>query len=155
MIRHRSALLLAMLLAGCGGWTPSRLEGNLPVRGSVIPNTMLNLTSSLAVPLDKIVYWGIYAGAAYLILDPLAPNWEIEEAGFPDDHYRLSLNMRRYYAGGMGEARLVFHRRAKELVQLGGYDGYEVLEYSEGIESSVLGSRRNAVGVIVLTKKNG
>ena len=156
MIRHRSALLLALLLAGCGSWKmPTSLNGDLPAKGSIIPSTVLKLTSSLAVPLDKIVYWGIYAGSAYLILDPLAPNWEIEEAGFPDDHYRLSLNMRRYYAGGMGEARLVFHRRAKELAQLGGYDGYEVLEYSEGIESSVLGSRRNAVGVIALTRKNG
>jgi hypothetical protein len=99
-----------------------------------------------------MVFWGAYAGVAYLVLDPWAPNWEIEEAKFPGDRYKMSLHMKRFYAGGVGEARDVFHRRAKELMHAGGFDGYQVVQYSEGLESSVLGSQRVAEGVILLTK---
>lgn len=156
MGKPRFALILLVLLGGCGAWqVPSHLQGSLPSKGSAIPDTTLNLTSSLAIPLDKLVVWGALASSAYLILDPLSPNWEIEEAAFRDAHYHLSLHMKRYYAGGAGEARVVFNRRAKELMRLGGYDGYEVIEYSEGMESSVLGSQRTAEGVIALTKRAG
>ena len=138
-------------LAGCGALS-SRLDGSFPSSG-IVPNTTLQLTHSFGIPLEKIVFWGAYAGAAYLILDPLAPNWEIEEAPFSDNHIHFSLRMKRFYAGGTGEARQVFQRRARDLVQYGGFDGYEVKEYSEGLESSVLGSQRVATGVIRLTGK--
>jgi hypothetical protein len=150
------SLSFAIALTGCGSWqVPTNLNGNIPAKGSAVPPTTLVVTPSLSIPLEKMVFWGAYAGVAYLILDPWAPNWDIEEAKFPGDHYKMSLHMKRYYTGGAGEARAVFHRRAKELVQAGGYDGYEVVEYTEGLESSVLGSRRVAEGVIVLTKRDG
>lgn len=144
------ALALGMIgMAGCGGIS-TRLAGDIPRTGSVIPNTSFQITPLLAIPLEKIVYWGAYAGAAYLILDPYAPNWDIEEAALPKNQFHLALKMKRYYSGGAGEARAVFHRRAKELVQYGGFEGYEVLEYNESLESSVLGSQRVAQGVIRL-----
>lgn len=150
-----AATCAAGLLAGCGNWKmPTRLAGDLPTT-AVVPAAGLKLTPSLVVPLEKLVFWGAYAGAAYLILDPLAPNWEIEEAKFSDGYYRLSLHMRRYYAGGAGEAREVFHRRAKQIVSAGGYDSYQVVEYTEGLESSVLGSQRVAAGVIRLAGQDG
>lgn len=145
-----ATVLVVFGMAGCGGFS-SRLAGNLPRNGSVIPNSTFQVTPSLAIPLEKMVFWGIYAGAAYLILDPLAPNWEIEEAPLPNNHIHLDLKMKRYYSGGAGEARVVFHRRAKDLVRYGGFEGYEVLEYNESLESSVLGSQRASQGVIRLT----
>ncbi len=149
-------LLSAIMLAGCSSFrVPTDLEGNLPAKGSVIPTTNLKLTPTLSVPLDKLVYLGGYVAVAYLIIDPLAPNWEIQQAAFPDSQYSLSLQMKRYYSGGAGEARVVFHRRAKELMREGGYESYRVLEYTEGMESSVLGAQRVAEGVIQLTGKNG
>ncbi|MBI5920421.1 MAG: hypothetical protein HY847_02090 [Betaproteobacteria bacterium] len=153
MTDQRTALLLILALlglAGCSGYA-SRLTGNIPRQGTTIPNSTLMLSPSVAVPLEKVVFWGAYAGTAYSILDPLAPNWEIEEARFPNNQIHLSLKMRRYYAGGAGEARVAFHRRARELVQYGGFEGYEVLEYNEGLESSVLGSQRVTEGVVRLT----
>lgn len=157
---HQSRFLLAAILAaglaGCGSVLnypgPTSLSGNLPAQGSLIPDTALNISNGVQIPLEKIVTWGLYAGAAYLILDPLAPNWEIEQAAFPDSHYHFSLKMKRFYAGGAGESRVVFHQRAKELMRQGGYAGYQVLEYSEGMESSVLGSQRVSQGVIRLTR---
>jgi hypothetical protein len=155
-MRQKIALVLAAgILAGCGSFrVPTNLSGNLPRTGTVVPSTTLNIAPSLSVALEKVVYWGAYAGAAYLILDPWAPNWNIEQAQFPSEQYHLSLHMKRFYAGGAGEARVVFHHRAKELMRERGYDGYQVVEYTESLESSVLGSQRTAEGVIRLTKSD-
>lgn len=135
--------------------TSNVLSARIPYAGSVLPDTTLQLTPSFGISLEKLVFWGAYAGAAYLILDPLAPNWKIEQAAFPGDHVHLSLQMKRYYSGGAGEARQMFHRRAKQIMRDGGYAAYEVVEYTEGLDSSVLGSQRVAEGVIVLTRKIG
>lgn len=149
----KTLMLLAMAgLVGCGGLS-ARLDGALPRTGSVVPNSNLQLTHSFGIPLEKIVFWGGYAGAAYLILDPLAPNWEIEETPLPGNLIHLSMKMKRYYAGGTGEARAVFQRRAKSLVQYGGFDSYDVLEYNEGLESSIFGAQRVTGGVIRLSGK--
>lgn len=133
--------------------TTNLLPANIPYQGSLIPNTVFKLTPKISFSLEKLVGWGAYAGIAYLVLDPLAPNWNIEEAPMADNHVHFSLKMKRYYSGGAGEARAVFHRRAKELASLNGFDGYRVVEYSEGMESSVLGSQRTAEGVVVMTMK--
>jgi hypothetical protein len=101
---------------------------------------------------DHVLYWSGYAAVASVVLDTFAPNWEIQEARFPGNHYQLLLQMKRTYSGGAGEARVVFNRRAKELMLAGGFDSFEVLEYNEGMESSVLGAQRNASGVIHLTR---
>jgi hypothetical protein len=85
------------------------------------------------------------------VLDPLTPNWSIEEARLSDTHYHLSLHMKRFYAGGAGEAVQAFNQRAKDIVLSTGAENFEVMEYSEGLESSVLGSRRVGSGVIRLT----
>jgi hypothetical protein len=115
----------------------------------------VQLGPSVSYPLEKLVYWGIWVGAAWLILDPLAPNWDIQEARLPENHVHFKMSMKRFYTGGAGEARVVFNRRAKALMRAGGYSGYEIVEYSEALDSSVLGSQRTAEGVIRLTKSAG
>lgn len=147
--------LCLVALAGCwlAGCSTSPTTNTRNVN-AVIPSKAYDLSTNVSIPLEKMIYWGVYAGAAYLVLDPLAPNWDIEQARFTDDRYHLSLRMKRVYSGGAGEARTVFHRRAKELMMERGYDGYQVVEYSEGLESSVLGSQRTAEGVIRLTKSD-
>lgn len=133
--------------------TTNLLPANIPYQGSLIPNTVFKLSPKISFSLEKLIGWGSYVGIAYLVLDPLAPNWNIEEAPMADNYVHFSLKMKRYYSGGAGEARSVFQRRAKELALLNGFDGYRVIEYSEGMESSVLGSQRTAEGVVVLTMK--
>lgn len=103
---------------------------------------------------DNLVYWSGVAAVLTVVKDTFSPNWEIREARFPDNHYQLALQMKRSYSGGAGEARVVFHRRARELMRAGGFDGYQILEYSEGMESSVFGAQRNAGGVIRLTRSS-
>ncbi len=167
--RLSATLLLAGLLSACatnpeatkaegvGGKvveTATKLTAKV-VGGPLIPDAAVQIGPSVAYPLEKLVYWGVWVGAAYLILDPFAPNWRIEEARLPENHMHFSLAMKRYYAGGAGEARLVFHRRAKELMRAGGFDGYEVLEYAEGMESSFIGAQRTASGVVRFTRGTG
>ncbi|HEX5393376.1 MAG TPA: hypothetical protein VFW68_08850 [Rhodocyclaceae bacterium] len=147
--------LTCLLLAACGTpkipSTPTNAQGATVFKGGLIPATTIALSPTTTVTLEKLVYWGGVAAIAYYVLDPQSPNWEIQEAKFPDEHYMLSLKMKRYYAGGAGEARVVFNRRAKELANANGYSGYKILEYSEGLDSNIMGSQRTSEGVVVLT----
>lgn len=151
---HRLFLagLVAAFMSGCAANPAPDAESS---NNGIIPDKIVTLGPTTSYPLEKLVYWGAYAAAAWLILDPLAPNWSIEEARFPGHHVHMNLTMKRYYAGGAGEARQVFHRRAKELMRAGGYAGYEVVEYAESLESSVLGSQRTAEGVVRFVKRAG
>lgn len=143
-----AAFVSALAVAACG----SNSVKTIPSSGSVIPDYTFQLSPTTAVALEKFVVWGALAGAAYLVLDPLSPNWEIEEAPLGEHYVHFSLRMKRFYAGGAGEAQAVLNRRAKELVRLNGFDGYQIVEYQEGLDSSVLGSQRTAVGVVKLTR---
>lgn len=147
-MRRVAVLALAIAVAACA--TDS--VKTIPSSGSVIGDYTLKVSPGVSIALDKIVYWGALVGVAYLVLDPLSPNWEIEEAPLGDSHIHFSLRMKRFYAGGAGEAQSVLHRRAKELMRLNSFDGYQLVEYQEGLDSSVLGSQRTAVGVVKLTR---
>ena len=120
-------LAVAAFLGGCSGFKLSDLN---PSR--LVPHQTLHLIASL---------------------DPLSPNWEITEEPLPDNRIHLTLKMKRYGDGGAGEASAVFERRARSLVQYGGFERYEVLDYSEGMESSVIGAQRVAEGDIRLIGK--
>jgi hypothetical protein len=146
MPRIPFAFALAVLLAAC-----SSNPKTIPSSGSYVGNASLQLTPNLNIPIEKLVFWGAYAGIAYWVLDPLTPNWSIEEAQLSDTHYHLTMRMKRFYAGGAGEAMQAFDQRAQDIAHSSGAAGYEVLDYSESMESSVLGSRRVSAGVIRLT----
>ena len=150
-------VLATLVFSGCAKNYPGPipLSGDFPAKGPIIPSTTVRLSDAVTMPLDKLIFYGAYAATAYLVLDPLSPNWEIEEAAFPENYYHFNLKMKRYYAGGAGEARVTFNSRAKELMRRGGFDGYTIIEYNEGLDSSVIGSQRVAQGVIQLTRKAG
>lgn len=93
------------------------------------------------------------AAAIYLIYDPLAPNWEIEETRLADDSYRLSMKMKRFHTGGAGEAIQVLKRRARQLQEEQGHADYQIAGYSEGIDSQTLMTRRVAEGTIRFIKR--
>ena len=149
-----ATVLLASLLAACSTSPPSSsatgtTTTTTPFTASGVTKTVVD---AVMYPLDKTVSWGAWVAVAYMVTDPWAPNWEIQETRFPENHVHFLMTMKRYYTGGAGEARLVFNRRAKELMRAGGYGGYEIVEYSEGMDSSVLGAQRTVEGVIRLTK---
>jgi hypothetical protein len=162
MMRGKAAFSIALLLAasGCTTIHDTSSDINKAILGSgvdekaLIPDRTIAISSTVSYPLEKVVYWGLWIGVAYLILDPLAPNWTIEEARLDPQLVHFDLKMKRYYAGGAGEARQVFSRRAKALVRAGDFATYQVLEYNESLDSSVLGAQRRAEGVIRLIPKS-
>lgn len=111
---------------------------------------LLILTQSACTTLSTNLALG---GVVFIVYDPLAPNWEIEESKLGEDTYRFSLKMKRYHTGGAGESIQILKRRASLLQDQQGFDSYQILEYTEGIESETLGARRVAQGKIRLLRR--
>lgn len=141
-----AALLIAVALAlsGCSstGSTASPL----------IPSKAIQLTAKTSVSLSTLATAAVIAAAVYVVYDPLAPNWEIEESRLNDNTYRMSLKMKRYHTGGAGESIQILKRRASQLQYEQGFGSYQILEYTEGIDSQTIGARRMAEGVIKLVQ---
>ena len=131
-------LILCAAAAGC-----SDLEHN-PPSNVMIPNQTLNVSRSLIVPAESLAA----AALVYVIVDPLAPNWQIGEREMGADRYQIALRMKRFTTGGDGEAKQTFNRRAVQVAHDKGAAGYRVIEYTEGIESTVPVAQRVASGVI-------
>jgi hypothetical protein len=115
---------------------------------SLIPNKAIQLTANTSVSLATLAAAAVVGGGIYLVYDPLAPNWEIEESRLSEDTYRFSLKMKRYHTGGAGESMQILKRRATQLQYEQGFGGYQILEYTEGIDSQTIGARRVGEGVV-------
>ena len=92
------------------------------------------------------------AVAVYVVMDPLAPNWTIEEARQADDRYLIALRHKAVHNGGGGEARQVFARRAAQLGAQPGFGGYEIVSWQQGIESTRPFAQRVAYGEVRLLR---
>lgn len=141
------ALMLAggVALSGCS--TPTKTASPL------IPDKALQLTAQTSISMSTMATALAVAVAIYIIYDPLAPNWEIEEARLNDDTYRFSMKMKRYHTGGSGESIQILKRRASQLQYEQGFANYHILEYTEGIDSHTIGARRVAEGTIKLVQR--
>lgn len=126
-----------------------RLSAALLVSTGVVLSSYSNTSQSLS----SAVTGAFVAAAIYVVYDPLAPNWEIEESRLNDDTYRFSLKMKRYHTGGAGESIQILKRRASQLQYEQGFESYHILEYTEGIDSHTLGARRVAQGTIKLVQR--
>lgn len=142
------ALITFGSLAGCGS-----ISGNYPRDNPLVPAATLRVSENINLSFEKILIYAGVAYAAYVVLDPFAPNWHIDEAKMAEDQYVLQLRMKRFHTGGDGESRVVFHRRAAQLARERGYAGYQILAYSEGLESTLPASQRVSEGVVQLTAR--
>jgi hypothetical protein len=102
--------------------------------------------------MSTVVAAAALGAVAYVVYDPLAPNWEIEESRLNDSTYRFSMKMKRYHTGGAGESIQILKRRASQLQFEQGFGSYQIMEYSEGIDSQTIGARRVAEGVVRLVR---
>jgi len=119
----------------------SSIDGPSPV---LIPNEELVVSRSFSIPADSMV---LVAGAL-LVVDPLAPNWRIEQYDLGGHRYAFALTKKRFSFGGDGEAMQVFRRRVDQLARDQGYASFEVLEFSAGIESNMPIAQRVSHGVV-------
>ncbi len=115
---------------------------------TLIPNQTLQLTRSIGLSAENLAL----GAALYWAVDPLAPNWQLEQAPLGADRVRIALRKKRFTSGGDGEAAQVFARRAEQVARDGGYAGYTVMEYTEGIESTLPVAQRVAQGVVRLNR---
>lgn len=115
---------------------------------TLIPNQSLQISRAVALSAENAVL----IAALYWAVDPLAPNWQFEQAALGTDRVRISLRKKRFSNGGDGEAAQVFSRRAEQLAREGGFTGFTVMEYTEGIESSYPLAQRVSQGVIQLKR---
>jgi hypothetical protein len=136
------ALCAAVLCGGCTG-----IDG-VSSRSIIIPPEVINVSKSLSIPLEGIAA----AAAVYMIVDPLAPNWQIEETSLTTDRYRIALKKKRFTTGGDGEAVQVFYRRAAQIARAQGGARYRVVEFSEGIESNMPIAQRVAQGIVEVVR---
>jgi outer membrane protein OmpA-like peptidoglycan-associated protein len=95
----------------------------------------------------------ILTGLAYIIVDPMSPNWHIEETRLGEDTFYLRATLKRHNRGGEGEAARLFQRRAEQLLREFGYSSYLLLNYSEGIESRYTGAERYGEGRVQLVRQ--
>jgi len=115
-----------------------------------VPNASLKVTPNYSISLETM----LIGAAIYYFVDPLAPNWEGEMRRVSDDTFSISMRSKRFRStGGDGEAGRVFKRNAEQIVREGGYAGYDIMAYSEGIESEVIGALRYAEGTICINRK--
>ena len=124
---------LTALLAGCN---------------PVIPSGTVHLTETLSYTYAQILGTAIVIGAIYVVVDPLAPNWEIKETKLDDTHYRIDMRMKRVATGGVGESMDLFHRQADAIAIQNHSPGYTIVSFNEGIESTFPIARRWSRGVI-------
>lgn len=96
--------------------------------------------------------YAVAAIAVYVLYDPFAPTWKIEVAHLDEERVRLDLRMRVIATGGEGESRRVFMRNAREIAEKGGFSGFDVIRYEEGVESTRPFAQRYASGEIRLAR---
>lgn len=135
-------LILCALLGGLGGCSPETRVGMASTVG------VIGLASDAMIKPDYMSA----ALMAYAIYDPAAPNWEIQVIPLDEERVRMELRFRAMVTGGDGEARTVFMRNARNYADEGGYAGFEVIRYEEGIESTRPFARRYASGEIRLAR---
>lgn len=171
MTKHMRKLVAGFLiasLAACG--TTSSVN---PVAGDLYTQPSFELTQNTEVSAETLggaanlfafghpekalgltgkVFNSSTSALLYIIYDPFAPNWSIEEQRLNADTYYLSLRAKSFRTGGDGEAIQILKRRALQLQRVNGFTGYRILDYSEGIESSTPFSHRVSEGTIQLVR---
>jgi hypothetical protein len=147
-MRTFSAIMLALSLAACGTTNTTMI----PNSGSILPNATIQLTPSVAYTTEQLALAAIAGGVLYLIYDPLAPNWAIEEKQLNENTYYLALRAKSFRTGGDGEAIQIVKRRALQLQREKGYAAYRILDYTEGVESSTPLTHRVSEGTIQLVR---
>jgi hypothetical protein len=134
---RRIAVALLLVLGGCSNFR-------------LIPDNPIPWSNSFQPPVDAVVAGAVLGTAAWLIVDPTAPNWEIGAQRLDSTRVEIQLRKKRFSVGGDGEALALFRRHAKEIADKNGAEGYVIMSYSDEIESETTYARRVSRGVIRL-----
>ena len=140
--------------AGAAGSALVLSSSSMNVNGSSSSSAAGGANSVTPTPVSHAALLRQLGGAAliaYALYDPFDPNWRIEVEESPANATaRIRMNMRTLTTGGQGEAYTVFRRAAKEIALRRGAQGFEILEYEEGVHSTRPLAQRYAVGDVRL-----
>jgi hypothetical protein len=120
-----ACLTLVMLLGAC-----KSINGQDQV---LTPNRAPEPSGAVSIPAD---------------VDPLAPNWHVVQYDLGNGRYAISMTKRRLTTGGDGESPQIFRRRVDQIQREQGFAAYEVIEFSEGIESNLPIAQRVSRGIV-------
>jgi hypothetical protein len=116
----------------------------------VVPAGAVSVTETISYTYAQILGAAIVIGAIYIVVDPLAPNWQIKETRLDENHFRIDMRMKRVTTGGVGESMDLFHRQADAIAIQTHSPGYTIMSFNEGLESTFAIARRWSRGVIEL-----
>lgn len=138
---HKLAALIPLtaILAGCGSQT-------------LIPDETVPIAPTYQPTVAAVVATVLVGVAAYYIIDPKAPNWEVKIDQIDETRVAINLRKKRFAVGGDGEAQEVFRRKAQQITDDNGFAGYQILQFTEGVDSETTYARRVSRGVIALEK---
>jgi hypothetical protein len=137
----RCAALLCMLpLAGCSS----------SATNPVIPAETIYLTETISFTLADALFWGAVIGATWYVVDPLAPNWDVRYTKVADNRYRLEMKKKNFTTGGDGEAIELARRQGEKFAELQGYQRYQIVAWTEGVQSDMPIAYRWARGTVEL-----
>jgi hypothetical protein len=139
LARRTVAAALAVVLAACGG-------------SPIVPDKNITILPTFQPSVEAVIL-GAFAGIAlWKILDPAAPNWNVEVTPLDASRVEVDMKMKRFTTGGSGEAYGVMQRSMRALMEDYGFTDFTVLSWSEGIESETFGARRTARAVVQLKR---
>lgn len=120
-----------------------------------VPSAAVGVVS-LGVLAEQASYLGpeylAAVGVVYALYDPWAPNWELDVSRLDDTRVRFEMRLRSLITGGEGEARKVLARNARRIAEDGGFSGYELVWFEEGVESTRPFARRVASAEVRLLR---
>ena len=168
MMRHGFLwIALASCVAGCTSVNTVSQTGEINSRPGANVAQGITVSAETQVVSGVLLIWGHPVSALglpgeifnprhsillYIIYDPFAPNWTIQERVLGPETYHLSLRAKRFRVGGDGEAIQILKRRALQLQREKGFSGYRLLDYSESVESSTPFTYRVSEGTIQLVE---
>lgn len=126
---------LTVLLSGCD---------------PIIPAETIHVTETLSFTYAQVIAAAAIIAVTYYVVDPLAPNWEIKETKLDDTRYRIDMKKKRVTTGGDGESLELFHRQADKITTEMRAHGYQIVTWTEGVESEFPIAHRWSRGVIEL-----
>ena len=137
-------------LSACGVLDRRVLGSSIPANSSFIADKTINISPGYSTTLEKISVAALAGTVLYYVYLPLDPNWEVSDTQLREDTFRVSLRMKRFYTGGEGETMQVLKAHAEGLQGAHGARAYQLLSFTQGIESSTPIARRVAQATIRL-----
>jgi hypothetical protein len=116
----------------------------------IIPDEAIELTATQSYSYADVLGVAAIAVVTWVVVDPLAPNWEVKEGRTADNRWRIAMRKKNFTTGGDGEAVELLHRHAARLAETQGYRRYQIVTFTEGVQSDVPFAHRWARGEIEL-----